>query len=350
MLIHQNFIGGNIRIVKQEENVIYLDNQLRDTVGDWFYWAFCIEGANGKTLSFRFPEHRVGYYGPAVSHDLENWHWTGSVDGEDSFTYTFGMDESKVYFAHSMLYHPSRFVRFAESKGTQIKELCKTRKGRSVPYITIGDGEDIILLTARHHACESTGSFVLEGVLDVLSKNPVPGAKIICVPFVDLDGVLDGDQGKARAPYDHNRDYAPTEAPLYPEVAEIRKIADKGVRYAFDFHSPWHKWKQNDTVFIVEKRERMKSEYHRFGSVFEKSITEKSLKFYVKDNFPVDVEWNKADAPCYSQYMSDIGNARLAFTLETTYFGTPDNIFSEDKAIECGRCFARALLEYDRTY
>ena len=75
MIIHQNFIGGNIKVVKQEGNTVYLENELRDTVGDWFYWAFCIEGAQGQTLTFKFQRDRLGYYGPAVSYDLEKWHW-----------------------------------------------------------------------------------------------------------------------------------------------------------------------------------------------------------------------------------------------------------------------------------
>lgn len=349
MLIHQNFDGGNIKVVKQEENTVYLENELRDTIGDWFYWAFCVEDAQGQTLTFKFQPNRLGYFGPAVSYDLENWHWLGeNPEDENSFTYTFGENESKVYFAHDMYYHPDRFARFAASKGIEIKELCKSRKGRSVPFVTFGDGEEIILMTARHHACESTGNYVMEGVIDELVKNPVPDTKVVCVPFVDLDGVLDGDQGKARAPYDHNRDYVYGKDAIYPEVAEIRKIADKGIRYGFDFHSPWHKGKQNDTVFIVEKRAHLKEHYRRFGRILEDKITDASLKYDKKNTFPVDFEWNSSKSCCFGAYMNDIGKARIAFTLETMYFGTPDNVFSAEKAVECGRCFAKAVREYDK--
>jgi len=144
MIIHQNFDGGNIKVVKQEGNTVYLENELRDTVGDWFYWSFGVEGAQGQTLTFKFQHYRLGYYGPAVSYDLENWHWLGEKNDDESFTYTFGENESKVYFAHDMYYHPDRFARFAASKGIEIKELCKTKKGRSVPLVTFGDGEEII--------------------------------------------------------------------------------------------------------------------------------------------------------------------------------------------------------------
>ena len=73
MLIHQDFTGGNIRVKTIQDTKIYLENELRDSTFDWFYWAFCIEGAEGKTLTFHFNKDRIGYYGPAISHDLKSW-------------------------------------------------------------------------------------------------------------------------------------------------------------------------------------------------------------------------------------------------------------------------------------
>ena len=106
--IHGNFIGGNVCLKEISGDTVLLENELRDTEGDWFYWAFCVEGANGRTITFNMQKTRLGYWGPAVSRDLENWHWLDACEG-DSFTYTFGENEDKVYFAHNMLYHPSRF-------------------------------------------------------------------------------------------------------------------------------------------------------------------------------------------------------------------------------------------------
>ena len=205
MRLHQEFVGGNIEIVEQNGNTFVLQNQLRDTIGDWFYWAFCVEGAENQTYTFQFGPKRIGYFGPAVSHDLINWTWLESNEG-DSFTYHFGENEHRVYFAHSMLYHPDRFITFAKRCGLEIQEFCKGYKGSSVPCITFGSGSKSAILTARHHACESTGNYVLEGVLEELLTNPNTDLKVLCVPFVDYEGVIRGDQGKARAPHDHNRD------------------------------------------------------------------------------------------------------------------------------------------------
>ena len=206
MQIRSDFIGGNIRLVNQTDTDVYLENELRDTTEDWFYWAFCVEGAENQTLHFHFQKNRLGYWGPAVSHDLVHWKWLGDVQ-ENSFTYTFANGENRVYFAHHMLYHPNRFFDFCRQHNLEVKELCRGRLGTSVPCITFGSGEQSMILTARHHACESTGNYVLEGVLEQFLKTPIPNTRILCVPFVDYDGVLNGDQGKARAPYDHNRDY-----------------------------------------------------------------------------------------------------------------------------------------------
>lgn len=345
MKIHNNFTGGNIFVEKQEGNDIYLKNELRDSLGDWFYWAFCIEGAEGKTLTFHFQENRLGYFGPAVSFDLKEWHWLNSV-GENTFTYKFGENESKVYFAHSMLYHPQRFLDFAQRKGLTIKEFCKSGKGRSVPALFLGEGKRSIILTARHHACESTGNYVLEGVLDELTDNMLSDTKVLCVPFVDYDGVVDGDQGKNRAPHDHNRDYDVKNKSIYASTAAIRDYAEEnGCHYGFDFHSPWHKSGENDHVFIVQNLFEKTNRFNEFGELLESENNESSLKYYHKDDYPFMTGWNMKNTS-FSMYVSQRKENELAFSLETAYFGTQDNKVSQASLVELGKCFARAIRHY----
>ena len=344
--IHQNFPGGNIRVVEINGQEISLNNELRDTAGEWFYWAFCIEGAAGQTLTFRFPRTRLGYAGPAVSHDLQNWTWLGTGEEPNAFTYTFSPDEHKVYFAHHMLYPTERFDALLARHGLCAETLCLSRKGRAVPYLRFGSGTRRILLTARHHACESPGNYVLEGVLESLITSPLPDTEVICVPFVDYDGVLDGDQGKNRVPYDHNRDYSPESEALYAEVAAIRAFADAGVCYAFDFHAPYHTGRRNDTVFVVRNHPDLTAVYNRFSQLLADAITEDALRYFPENDIHPGVEWNAPDTPCFGVYMNAAG-AALAFSLETTYFGLDDNRFTQEKALALGRCFARALAQFD---
>ena len=345
MKIHADFTGGNIAVKEQTANEVWLENELRDTTRDWFYWAFCVEGAAGTTVTFHMQPIRLGYYGPAVSHDLVHWHWLNSVDGDD-FTYTFGEDEDKVYFAHDMLYHPARFVGFAEKHGLQVETLCTGRKGSAVPCVKFGSGKTSVILTARHHACEATGNYVLEGVLEELLANPMPDATVLCVPFVDYDGVLAGDQGKDRAPHDHNRDYGPDVPAIHPEVAAIRAYADEhGCNFGFDFHSPWHKGDNNDWIFIVQNCHEKTDKLNRFGELLEAEITPNAMQYKHANDMPFGADWNKRN-PTFGGTMTRRPECDLAFTLESTYYGTPDNVVSQDKLVELGHCFARAFRKY----
>ena len=40
MWIHKKFTSGNIKVVSTNGNIVTLENELRDTIIDWFYWAF----------------------------------------------------------------------------------------------------------------------------------------------------------------------------------------------------------------------------------------------------------------------------------------------------------------------
>ena len=343
--IHSSFIGGNIQVKEINGDTVLLDNELRDSGQDWFYWAFCIEGAAGRTLTFQFPKHRLGYWGPAVSHDLVEWHWLNDVSN-DAFCYRFEAHENKVYFAHSPLYHPDRFFGLCRTLGLTVDELCKSRKGRSVPCLHIGNGNKSILLTARHHACESPGSYVLEGVLQELTAHPMEDTRILVVPFVDLDGVIEGDQGKARVPHDHNGDYAGE--PLYPEARAIRDYATEfGCHYALDLHAPWHRGAQNDHVFVVRKCAEKLDRFERLSALLEAEVTPSSMQYQGENDHAPDTGWNKSNGPGFASAMNKRPENILAFALENTYFGTADNVSTPDRLIELGKCFIRAIKKYD---
>ncbi len=354
MLIHNKFVGGNIVVERQDGNHIYLNNELRDTPTDWFYWAFCIEGAQGQELTFHFKPVRLGFWGPAVSHDLVNWHWNEQVsDDHLSFTYRFGADETKVYFAHHMLYHPQHFWAFANKKGLAVKEFCKGRKGNSVPCLQIGDGEISIVLTAHHHCCESCGGYILEGIVDTLVDAPIENTRILVVPFMDYEGVIDGDQGKDRFPHDHNRDYI--DEPIYPEVRQLISYVEKyGCHYGFDFHSPFHWKREHDYVYIM--RRYKKDRIDRFSDLL--------LDEYVSDGMKYSPEWNqplsadkdpmtgkKEELPqkrpaTFNAYMNYRPENIMAFTMECSYAGTKDNKISQERLRVFGAGFARALNRF----
>lgn len=340
--ISKDFTGGNIEVISQSEDEALLKKELRGTGEEWFYWAFCVRGAQGRTVKFDISDPYVGPFGPAVSHDGRCWKWLGQRDSKHGFTYTFSEDESCVFFAHSMLYHPDRFYDFCAEKNIDVKTI-----NGHIPYVTFGEGEKYIFLTARHHACESTGSYVLEGVIDELLKNPIDGLKVICVPFVDFDGVCRGEQGKFRQPHDHNRDYDEEKEPLYESVRFIRDFAKTHqVLYAFDFHAPYHTGETNDDVFIVYKLYNQAEVISRFSDLFEKESEKNPFRYYAKNNVLPGVGGNNPNAKTFAAYIGHLPSAILSFTLETAYFGREGNVFGDSEAVGLGKNFAGALKKF----
>jgi hypothetical protein len=202
------------------------------------------------------------------------------------------------------------------------------------------------VLTARHHACESTGNYVLEGVLTEFLGNPIPNTKILCVPFMDYDGVVDGDQGKSRCPWDHNRDYSNDKQSIYKETLRIKEYVEQnGCSYGFDFHSPWHVGGVNHCAFVVQNSFEKLDKLNTFGVLFEKEITKQSFQYYHANDYPFKTGWNQGGAT-FANYMKLREENEIAFTLETAYFGAQDNIISQENMVEMGRCFARALAKY----
>ena len=103
IILDQDFQGGNLGKYTVSGDIVFVENDLRGCQGDWFYWAFRVRGAAGKTLRFDFGDKkRVGYFGAAVSHDLKTWQWGGKADGMYAFTYTFGPEENEADFCHDL--------------------------------------------------------------------------------------------------------------------------------------------------------------------------------------------------------------------------------------------------------
>ena len=251
--IRTDFPGGNVSIRSIEGDVVHVEPDLRGG-RDWFYWCFEVRADTARRLRFVFPEKPmkfVGMQGPAVSRDGgKTWNWLGAEDATgSSFSYDF-QPARKVRFSVTIPYLQTDVDRFlrehADNEHLTVSLLTKTRKGRPVELLRIGspgEGRIAVLMTGRHHACESMASFLLEGFLRAALSDTDAGKAfrkryvLYAVPIVDKDGVQEGDQGKNRHPHDHNRDYL--EDPRYPEVAAIIKLGQETpIRIAMDFHCP----------------------------------------------------------------------------------------------------------------
>lgn len=367
--VDAEFPGGNIVFERIDGNDVYMHQDLWDTEGDWFYWYFRVRGAKGRTLRFHFTKSNViGVLGPAVSLDEgDSWSWMGTEPVQNSsFEYTFEESTKEVRFSFGMPYTSRDLTEFLKGyedhPHLEVGELCKSREGRTVEYLRIGKIDGIprhrVLLTCRHHACEMMANYVLEGIIRAVLDLGEMGrwfcgrVEFFIVPFMDKDGVEDGDQGKNRKPHDHNRDYAGRS--MYPSVRSLRKRipmwSDGKLRFALDLHNPYIRGTHNEVIYFVgTPNGTIWRQVGCFSRILE-SVQNGPLKFNRNNNLPFGEAWNTAEnyksGKSCSRWAGELKGISFASTLEIPYANASGEQVTAKTARLFGVDLARALRVY----
>jgi hypothetical protein len=366
--IDADFPGGNIIVEKIEGNTVFVRQDLRDTAGHWFYWCFRVRGAGERTLTFQFTDGNViGVRGPAVSLDGgRSWAWLGAdaVQGA-SFRYAFPASAEEVRFCFTMPYlelHLREFLKQHENNASlSVETLCRSSRGREIELLRVGrlDGtpEHRVLLTARHHCCESMASYALEGLLQTVLTDENDGAwlrehvEILAVPFMDKDGVEAGDQGKNRKPHDHNRDYVQK---IYPSVQALteRVPAWSGgrLRIALDLHCPSIRGPHNEVIYFVGGPDA--ENWKRVGDLAKilEEVRQGPLVYRTADNLPFGKGWNtgiqQQDLKSFGLWAAELPGIAVASTIEIPYANASGAEVNAESARAFGRDLARAIRTY----
>lgn len=369
LVIDADYPGGNIVVEGIEGDAVRLRPDLRDTTTWWFYWNFRVRGAAGRTVSFVFSgQNPIGVRGPAVSTDSgKSWAWLGTETVKaGSFRYTFAADCTEARFAFTCPYLEADLLEFLATHDAggliETGELCTSARGRRVEWLQAGapsgDARYRAALFCRHHACEAMASFVLEGVFEAVVSDTPHGrwlrehARILAVPFVDKDGVEQGDQGKNRAPHDHNRDYI--ESSIYPEVRAIREFVPPwsggNLTIGLDLHCPWIRGGagspgDNEQVFFVGGPDQESWARAQVLASMLESVQSGPIVYSPKYDMPHGVGWNTGTGNC-SQWLAGLAGEPAAATIEIPYASAGGTTVTPATARLFGHDLARAMQKY----
>jgi hypothetical protein len=355
--------AGNIVVESIAAGDARIRQDLRDTEGDWFWWCFQVRGTGAEMMRFQFTGSDViGTRGPAISTDHGlNWRWLGrgSVDGA-SFVHRFDPRIPATRFAFAMPYTESELRRFLRGrKGVRVEALCQTKRGRTAERLRLGSASPTamkVLLTARHHCCECMASYAMEGLLEAaledrwLSRN----VAFAVIPFVDKDGVEDGDQGKNRRPRDHNRDYDGES--VHATVRAIRDwVPEWGagrLAFALDMHCPWIRGEHNEEIYFPGGEDpRNWGEISKFAGLLEK-LNRGPLPYSTASNLPFGTAWNTAanhkQGMSFARWAAGLRGIRAAGTIEIPYANCDGVDVTAHSARAFGHSLAAALREYLR--
>jgi len=374
--------AGNAIVNSIEGDTVSIRQDLRDTKGEWFYWAFRVKGAAGRTVRFDFrkPDGTtldiVGVRGPVVSTDGGKT-FSYPLDGKATtcgFTYTFAPDENETLFYECHPYVRADWDAFVArhaadaAKGVfAVETLCRSRAGAEVPRVRAGclsgDPKHRFMFTARHHCSETTASWVFEGIVDAFLADDDLGAwlranvELMGVPFVDYDGVQAGDQGKNRKPHDHNRDYSEF---IYPETKALTEWIGEhaqGRLDAFiDLHCPWIRGDYNEFVYATRKDPKITpptAQEDRFSEILEK-VQSGALRYKAANDLPFGKAWNKGvnfaqGWPSVVWACHNVKEPKVCRAMEFPFANANGAVVTPEKCRAFGRDIAlalRALLYY----
>jgi len=366
-VIDCDYPGGNIIVESIDDDTVRLKQDLRDTAGWWFYWNFRVRGAAGRTLTFQFTDQNpIGTRGPAISRDGGlSWQWLGRPPGP-AFSYAFAADEDDVRFAFCIPYLQSDLERWLNAHpvgpNLRVETLCTTKAGRAVELLRLGkldgDAKYRLLLTSRHHCCEAMGTYVMEGILSAILAETDDGAwfrdnvDVMAIPFVDKDGVEQGDQGKNRRPRDHNRDYDGES--VHETVQAIREQvpawSQDRLDVALDLHCPYIAGTWNEHPYFVGPEDPgFASELAKYSACLEGADTGE-VPYAAADNLAYGQAWNTgsnfSQGWSFVRWARSLPNIRLAMTLEFPYANVRELTLTADHARGFGRGMAAALRQY----
>jgi hypothetical protein len=366
-----DFPGGNIVVERTEGDHVYLHQDPRDTPGFWFYWYFRVRNAAGRTLTFHFTRGNVlGVRGPAVSTDgAKTWKWLGAESMEGpSFTYAFPDEVEEVRFCLAVPYQEANLREFLnrhkDNPHLRVEDHATTKKGRQNQRLRLGklDGEPQyrVLLTARHHSCEMMANWALEGLIDAVLAGAPDGrwlcdhVEFLIVPFMDKDGVEDGDQGKNRAPHDHNRDYLGE--PIYPSVRALKEFVPRWsggrLRVAIDMHCPYIRGggdgeSSNERIFFVGNPSQVMWERQQQFCRILQEVQTGPLVYDPKHNLPWGRKWNTLKEPkSCSRWTASLPGVLVGTTVEIPYANVAGTPVTPETARALGRDLARAIRVY----
>ena len=335
--VRADFPGSNVAVMQNEGDSVHVAPDLR---GDrpWFYWYFEAKASKPGRVHFIFPEKvagfkngAIGLQGPAISTDLgKTWKWMGTKNVEGSaFFFDFSKTNQRVRFAVTIPYVQTNLDGFLKKNASNPhltkSVLTKSRHGRNVELLQIGKpGPKVkaLLVTGRHHAAETIASYVLEGFLQESMSDSPAGKEfrkrhvLYAVPFVDKDGVEEGDQGKNRKPHDHNRDYG--DKSIYPEVQAIKDLdRAKHFRFALDFHCPTLVMKDHQVMYFAGTRNHPKYNFENVSKFAGR------IKKGLPKNAPYGpLVWLRAEtkpSPKNSRYFGFRDGVIMAATLEIPF-------------------------------
>lgn len=361
------FPGGAAEAVAVAEPEIVFDAPAKGCPRPmWF--CFKVHGRTGHDVRFTLRNagaclgaSSIGVTQPVYRADGDDWcrvaRSSCRYDAEQGrFEFHFRLPAETVTVASCYPYQLAdleQWLARVDQPGVRQWVLDASPGGRPIYALQLTDAhvpgrKKLVWVTARQHAGEVQGSYVLEGMVDALlsgGTGRLLRETVFCfAPMVDVDAVEAGSYGKDQPPVDFNRDW--TSAPHHPAVRAIQNAIDAGADQNdyvlfLDLHGPT----PGDPSYLVPAHgavydELAWREHWRLGALFE-AETPKRCPLRCADYRPGSLNWSYENAECVATESNRLRWGVTAATLEIAYHRTATGHLVRP---DDWRAFGRALV------
>lgn len=377
MRVINDYEGGNAEVVKldQATKTLRIMPALREERGWPCWWFFKLDGltageeftleVQAQTKPFRDKTVLAAAWCQPkqawISVDGATWKPSakGTLSADKAMSYTIKAEAAQMSLAWGPPFVPSDADKLLEDIVAKLPEakrfeLAKTRGGRSVNGIRIGDenAPHQVWIGSRQHAWEAGGSQVGRGFIRWYASDEAKALRaktcVHYIPIMDVDNAAVGAGGKEAIPRDHNRDWAAE--PIYPEVAAAqRMIRDIHAKHGLDVFIDLHNPGSDDPIFFFGPFafERMtgiqQRNYQRWIDLAAVSIIE-PLKVQPKYRFANYVKTDEERGRMSSGWVrANAGDYTISVTLETGWNSPLMSVAGYGKV---GAGLGRALSAY----
>lgn len=314
-------------------------------------------------LVLKYSENMLGGNNPATLRPVArglNGQWErlapGSAealpDGRRNVVWNLQAPDPVLDIAFCYPYGPPELAALLEDCGGtwQSDTIGVSPNGRPIVRLSNRYGEPEgtepgVYLISRQHSAETTGSWVLDGLLRELAAHGDAAPLVWVIPFANIDGVMQGDYGKDNFPYDLNRAWGPV--PMRHESLLIQRDMQRWAQrcrplLAADFHSPGGC--ESDGIYCFLVHPKHAPEQYDKTLKWTGAVRSAMADKYASDNFERTADYaSRWETPNFTRSAADAFQI-AAFSMETPYGQSRDLVLTTEHYREAGAQTARGLL------